>query len=72
MNPNHEQLRLDVIAESTDEWRWQIFEGEHLIRQSPPIYATRADANRAGFLEKELTSEAQRHPLKRQGRAARG
>jgi hypothetical protein len=44
-------FRLDVVAESEQCWRWQIFEGNHLISQSPAIYATRADANRAGILE---------------------
>ena len=64
MRPNHEQFRLDVIVESSQGWRWQIFEGDHLILQSPPIYATRADASRAGILEKwELMTENERLPF---------
>jgi hypothetical protein len=51
MNADRDQYRLDVIAESEQSWRWQIFEGNHLILQSPAIYSTRADANRAGILE---------------------
>jgi hypothetical protein len=64
MRPNHEQFRLDVIAESAQGWRWQIFEGDHLILQSPPIYATRADASRAGILEKwELMTDNEHLPF---------
>jgi hypothetical protein len=64
MGPNQEQFRLDVIAESSQGWRWQIFEGDHLILQSPAIYATRADASRAGILEKwELMTESERLPF---------
>jgi hypothetical protein len=63
MSPSH-QFRLDVIVEASHRWRWQIFEGGRLVKQSAPIYASRGDANRAGIVEQwELITESERGPL---------
>jgi hypothetical protein len=66
MRSNSAQFRLDIVAEPSHRWRWQIFEGEHLVMQSEAIYATRGDANRAGIVEQwQLTTEIEgpRPPL---------
>jgi|SRR5215213_4826893 len=58
MSPG-QQFRLDIIVEASHCWRWQIFEGERLVKQSAPIYASRVDANRAGIVEQwELIAES--------------
>ena len=59
MSPG-QQFRLDIIVEASHRWRWQIFEGERLVKQSAPIYACRGDANRAGIVEQwELIAESE-------------
>jgi hypothetical protein len=59
MSPG-QQFRLDIIVEASHCWRWQIFEGERLVKQSAPIYACRGDANRAGVVEQwELIAESE-------------
>ena len=66
MRSNSAQFRLDIVAEPSHRWRWQIFEGEHLVMQSEAIYATRGDANRAGIVEQwQLITEIEgpRPPL---------
>jgi hypothetical protein len=58
MSPG-QQFRLDIIVEASHCWRWQIFEGERLVKQSAPIYASRVDANRAGIVEQwELIADS--------------
>jgi len=62
MSPG-QQFRLDIIVEASHRWRWQIFEGERLVKQSAPIYASRGDANRAGIVEQwELIAESEEGP----------
>lgn len=64
MSSNYQQFRLDIIVEPSHLWRWQIFEGERLVKQSAPIYATRGDANRAGIVEQwQLITEIELPPL---------
>jgi hypothetical protein len=65
MSPG-QQFRLDIIVEASHCWRWQIFEGERLVRQSAPIYASRVDANRAGIVEQwELIADSDEGSLDR-------
>jgi hypothetical protein len=51
MDLGHQRFRIELIAETSHLWRWQIFEGGRFVMQSAPVYATRGDANRAAIFE---------------------